>query len=65
MLATLQALVAGASRRAAAHELAVHHSTLAERLAGAERVLGWDLHDPAGVLRLHLALVLRRLHRNP
>lgn len=64
MLTTLAALVSATSRRAAAHDLAVHHSTLAERLAGAERALGWDLHEPAGLLRLHLALVLRRLHRN-
>jgi len=64
MLTTLQALVSSATRRAAATDLALHHSTLQDRLATAQRLLGWDLHPPAGQQRLHLALVLRRLHRN-
>ena len=65
VLATLQALVTASTRRAAAAELGIHHSTLQERLSTAQHVLGWDLHDPAGQQRLHLALALRRLHRNP
>jgi len=65
MLTTLQALVSAPTRRAAATELALHHSTLQDRLATAQRLLGWDLHEPAGQQRLHLALVLRRLHRHP
>jgi len=65
MLTTLQALVTAPTRRAAATDLALHHSTLQDRLASAQRLLGWDLHEPAGQQRLHLALVLRRLHRNP
>ncbi|NIZ90119.1 helix-turn-helix domain-containing protein [Kineococcus rubinsiae] len=65
MLGTLHAVVSAPTRRSAATDLAVHHSTLAERLATAQRLLGWDLHEPSGQQRLHLALVLRRLHRNP
>lgn len=65
MLSTLVAASSAVSRRAAAAELAVHHSTLAERLAAAERLLGWDLHEPGGLQRVHLALVMRRLHRHP
>nr|WP_240896089.1 helix-turn-helix domain-containing protein [Kineococcus siccus] len=65
VLATLHALTVAPTRRAAAAELGVHHSTLQERLTGAQRLLGWDLHEPAGVQRLHLALALRRLHRHP
>lgn len=65
MLATVHALTVAPTWRAAAHDLGVHHSNLQKRLATAQRILGWDLHAPAGVQRLHLALVLRRLHRNP
>ncbi|MET8511837.1 helix-turn-helix domain-containing protein [Streptomyces sp. NPDC005077] len=65
MLATLDTVATGSSRRAAASLLHVHHSTLQERLAHAERELGWSLSDAPGRFRLHLALVLRRLHRNP
>nr|WP_240897424.1 helix-turn-helix domain-containing protein [Kineococcus vitellinus] len=64
MLTTLHALVSTSTGRAAATQLAIHHSTLQERLASAERLLGWNLHTPAGQHRLHLAMALRRLHRN-
>nr|WP_157475246.1 helix-turn-helix domain-containing protein [Parafrankia sp. EUN1f] len=63
MLATLEAVTTSPSLRAAAVGLTVHHSTLQERLHQAEQVLGWSVHDPNGRLRLHLAFVLRRLHR--
>ncbi|WP_075902812.1 helix-turn-helix domain-containing protein [Actinomadura sp. CNU-125] len=46
-------------------DLRVHHSTLQERLVQAERLTGWPLDDAPGRFRLHLALVLRRLHRAP
>lgn len=64
-LATLAAVAATASLRTAAVALTVHHSTLQDRLAQAERVLGWNVRDPSGKLRLQLALALRRLHRHP
>jgi hypothetical protein len=65
MLRTLHAIVSAPSLRAAAAELHLHHSTLQERLAHAERLLGWPVRDPDGRLRLQLAFVLRRLHRHP
>lgn len=65
MLATLDAVADAASLRAAAAALTLHHSTLQERLAHAERLLGWNVRGPHGKLRLQLALVLRRLHRAP
>lgn len=61
--ATLTAAAEQASLRGAAATLHVHHSTLQERIAHAERLLGWTVGDPAGRLRLQIALVLRRLHR--
>ncbi|MET8411474.1 helix-turn-helix domain-containing protein [Streptomyces sp. NPDC005195] len=62
---TLHAVAFSSSLRAAAAELNVHHSTLQGRLAQAEHWLDWPVHDPHGRLRLQLALILRRLHRNP
>lgn len=62
-LATLAAVAETASLRAAATALRVHHSTLQDRLATLEHRLGWTVRDPAGRLRLQVALVLRRLHR--
>ncbi|WP_250038213.1 helix-turn-helix domain-containing protein [Paractinoplanes maris] len=64
MLTTLDAVAETASLRAAATALRVHHSTLQDRLAHAIPVLGWDVRDPRGRLRLQLALALRRLHRS-
>jgi DNA-binding PucR family transcriptional regulator len=61
---TLNAVAFSTSLRAAAAELNVHHSTLQDRLVQAEHWLDWPVHDPHGRLRLQLALVLRRLHRN-
>jgi hypothetical protein len=64
-LSTLAAAAELHSLRAAATALRVHHSTLQYRLATLERQLGWTVRDPRGRLRLHLVLVLRRLHNNP
>jgi hypothetical protein len=64
MLATLEAVATSPSLRAAAAKLTVHHSTLQERLAHAEQLLRWSVHDPHGRLRLQLALALRRLHHH-
>ncbi|GAA3722154.1 hypothetical protein HDA32_002171 [Spinactinospora alkalitolerans] len=63
MLVTLDAVATHASLRAAATALHVHHSTLRERMRQAEARLGWNAVEPAGRLRLQLALALRRLHR--
>ncbi|WP_433788843.1 helix-turn-helix domain-containing protein [Actinoplanes sp. CA-252034] len=63
--ATLHAITTTPSLRAAAARLRLHHSTLQDRVVQAEHLLGWSLHDPHGLFRTHLALVLRRLHRNP
>jgi hypothetical protein len=65
MLVTLLAVVQTPSLRAAAKEINVHHSTLQARIAHAETLLGWSLHTPYGVLRLHLALILRHLAATP
>ena len=65
MLRTLDTVASAASLRAAANALTVHHSTLQTRLAQASRLLGWDVRTPSGRLRLHVALLARRLHRNP
>ncbi|GID29343.1 hypothetical protein Abr02nite_43260 [Paractinoplanes brasiliensis] len=43
----------------------MHHSTLQDRLAHTLPVLGWEVRDPHGRLRLQLALALRRLRGNP
>ncbi|MDQ0835134.1 hypothetical protein QF032_006978 [Streptomyces achromogenes] len=63
LLTTLYAVTATASLRAAAAEVNVHHSTLQDRLAHAEHLLGWPVRTPQGRLRLHLALTMRRLAR--
>jgi PucR C-terminal helix-turn-helix domain len=65
MLETLQVVVTTASLRAAASVLLVHHSTLQERIAAAERLLGWAVRQPEGGHRLYLALALRRLRHHP
>jgi hypothetical protein len=64
MLSTLHAVATTASSRAAAAILPVHHSTLQERIAHAERLLGWPIREPHGRHRLYLALMLRRLRRH-
>jgi hypothetical protein len=64
VLPTLDVVAGSASLRAAAAALHVHHSTLQDRLGQAERLLGWSLRDVPGVVRLNIALVLRRLYRS-
>ena len=61
MLSTLYAVSAASSLRGAAAVLRVHHSTLQDRITHAEHLLGWTVREPAGRLRLQLALALRRL----
>ncbi|SSC25080.1 PucR C-terminal helix-turn-helix domain-containing protein, partial [Klenkia terrae] len=63
VLTTLDAVATTGSQRDAARALHLHHSTLQDRLQHAEQLLGWDLRDPAGRLRLQLALHLRRAAR--
>ncbi|MCL8010124.1 helix-turn-helix domain-containing protein [Streptomyces sp. AS02] len=63
LLATLHAVASTVSLRAAAAEINVHHSTLQERLAHAEHLLGWPLRTPQGRFRLGLALAMRHLAR--
>ncbi|MFI7541667.1 helix-turn-helix domain-containing protein [Actinoplanes sp. NPDC049599] len=65
MLTTLHTTAASTSLRAAATALRVHHSTLQDRITHAEQLLGWNVREPQGRLRLQLALALRRLHRHP
>jgi hypothetical protein len=64
MLTTLHTMAASISLRAAATTLRVHHSTLQDRITHAEQLLGWNVREPQGRLRLQLALALRRLHRH-
>ncbi|MFC8343149.1 helix-turn-helix domain-containing protein [Streptomyces sp. NPDC057280] len=63
LLATLDAVASTTSLRAAATEINVHHSTLQDRLAHAEHLLGWPVRTPQGRFRLQLALTLRHLAR--
>ncbi|WP_328350470.1 helix-turn-helix domain-containing protein [Streptomyces sp. NBC_00445] len=64
LLATLTAVASTASLRAAATGINVHHSTLQDRLAHAEHLLGWPVRTPQGRLRLQLALAMRHLARS-
>jgi hypothetical protein len=45
MLATLGAVASCHSLRAAAATMSMHHSTVQDRLAHAERLLGWPVQD--------------------
>lgn len=63
LLGTLHAVSSTVSLRAAAAEINLHHSTLQERLAQAEHLLGWPLRTPQGRFRLGLALAMRHLAR--
>jgi hypothetical protein len=64
LLVTLHAVASTASLRAAATEINVHHSTLQDRLAHAEHLLGWPVRTPQGRFRLQLALTMRHLARS-
>jgi hypothetical protein len=61
ILRTLDVVVATESFRKAAQRLHVHHNSVAQRVARAERALGFRLADPYGRTRLFLALLIRRL----
>jgi hypothetical protein len=63
LVQTLTHYATTSSIRAAATALFVHHSTLQDRLDHAERLLGWGIRQPAGRLRLQLALAERLLRR--
>jgi hypothetical protein len=60
VLCTLDAVAGASSLRDAARALRLHHSTLQDRLVQAESLLGWSVRAPQGLLRLQLALALRR-----
>jgi hypothetical protein len=61
MLQTLHAISTTDSVRDAAALLHLHHSTVQERAARAERVLGWAVLSQRGKQRVQLALVMRRI----
>lgn len=63
-LATLTAVAAEPSLRAAALALHVHHSTLQGRVELLDHALGYPVTTPDGRTRLTVALALRRLRRN-
>ena len=63
-LATLQAYCATGSRRRAADVLHLHHSSVARRLEQIGKVLGFDLAEPAGLVRASLALTAWRLQES-
>jgi len=60
-LQCLEAFLATGSLRAAGGVLHRHHSSVANRLARVEEVLGLDLGSPSGAARAVVALVLLRL----
>jgi hypothetical protein len=60
-LDTLDAYCATGSLRRAAEMLHLHHSSVARRLDQLGRTLGFELTDPAGLLRAGLALTAWRL----
>ncbi len=60
-LETLRAVLETPGLAEAAARLAVHRNTIAYRIAGLERLGGWDLHDPD--LRLALQLAVRIVQR--
>lgn len=61
----LDTFCATGSGRQTATSLHRHHSTIPQRLRHAQKSLGFRLTTPTGRLRLHLALMLRRLRDNP
>lgn len=64
LLLVLQAFCATDSMRKAAAAVYRHHSTVASRLAHAERVLGFAVDTPDGRFRLKLAMLLRTLRND-
>lgn len=65
VLATLDAVAWAISVRDAARALQIHHSTLQARVTQAETLIGWNVRHPQGLLRLQLALLLRRAIQAP
>lgn len=61
MLRTVDVVAATDSFREAARQLRSHHSTVASRVARAERALGFSFSANYGRSRLMLALMMRRL----
>lgn len=61
LLSTLDAYAASDSLRQTAARLFLHRSSVAARIARAERELGFGLHTPQGRSRLTLALTMYRL----
>jgi hypothetical protein len=61
MLATLHAVATTTTLRTVAGGVNVHQSTLQDRPADAEAVLGRPVRTPRGRLRLYLAPTLRHL----
>ncbi|MGW2018779.1 helix-turn-helix domain-containing protein [Streptomyces sp. NPDC001927] len=62
MLATLEAVCRTRSLREAAKLLSLHHSSVAHRVARAERALAMSLSDPSERQRAHTAVLLWRLN---
>jgi len=62
LLATLAAVCRTRSHRAAAVQLHLHHSSIAGRLAHAERALGFTLDGDHAITRAQTALLLHHLH---
>ncbi|MFF9015014.1 helix-turn-helix domain-containing protein [Streptomyces sp. NPDC014870] len=62
MLATLEAVCRTRSLREAAKLLSLHHSSVAHRVARAERALAMSLSDPSDRQRVHTAVLLWRLN---
>ena len=60
-LESLRAVLESPGLAEAAARLGVHRNTIAYRIAGLERLGGWDLHDPD--LRLALQLAVRIVQR--
>ncbi|WP_433410514.1 helix-turn-helix domain-containing protein [Saccharomonospora azurea] len=60
-LDTLEAYCATGSRRAAADLLHLHHSSVARRLDQLGKILGIELTEPGGLVRVTLALAAWRL----
>jgi hypothetical protein len=65
LLETLGHVVMHNSLRAASDAAHLHHSTLQDRVAQAESMLGWPIAEPWGRFRLQFALIAHRLHSTP
>jgi hypothetical protein len=63
LLETLYHVVMHSSLRAASGAAHLHHSTLQDRVAQAEQLLGWPICEPYGRFRLQFALIVHKLHQ--